>query len=238
VRYFTIVRAAGLALILGALAFLAVFFYLASRFGYPDVLDGVASEVLPRLLSTGSEGRLAWAVYGFLPLIWIPAGVGAFHALRHTGEGAMRTAMLFAVLSTAAMMLGLLRWPSIHWELAQAFAIGGVSAQAVIGAVFAGVNVYLGNYIGEFLGELSFSLFFLLSGCAMTRPHSGFSRGLGLFGILTALAGLVGMFRNITDAVDPVAEVNNYLLPLWMVAFGIGLLRVPRVEPQPRPKSA
>jgi hypothetical protein len=54
VRYFTIVRAGGLALILGALAFLAVFSYLAARFGYPDVLDGVASEVLPRLLSTGS----------------------------------------------------------------------------------------------------------------------------------------------------------------------------------------
>jgi hypothetical protein len=27
------------------------------------------------------------------------------------------------------------------------------------------------------------------------------------------------------DAVDPVAALNNDLLPLWMVAIGIGLLR-------------
>lgn len=33
------------------------------------------------------------------------------------------------------------------------------------------------------------------------------------------------MFRNVTDAVAPVAAVNNYLLPLWMIVFGVGLLR-------------
>lgn len=33
------------------------------------------------------------------------------------------------------------------------------------------------------------------------------------------------MFRNVTAAVAPVAAVNNYLLPLWMIAFGVVLLR-------------
>src|SRR5688500_11992589 len=106
----------GAALIFGALAFLAVFSYLAARFDYPEILDGAAADVLRRLLATGSEGRLAWALYAFLPLVWIPAGVGAFHALRHVQEGAMRVAMLFATLSAGAMILGLARWPSIHWE--------------------------------------------------------------------------------------------------------------------------
>ena len=226
VRQVTIVRAGGAALVLGALAFVAVFSYLAARFGYPDVLDGAAPDVLPRLLATGSEGRFVWAVYGFLPLIWIPAGVGAFHALRHTGEGAMRAAMLFAALSALAMMLGLLRWPSIHWELARAFAAAGAGERATIGTLFAAFNVYLGNYLGEFLGELSFSLFFLLSARAMLHARSGFPAWLGYLGLGTAAAGLIGMFRNVTDVVDPVAEVNNYLLPLWMIAFGIGLLRL------------
>jgi hypothetical protein len=60
----------------------------------------------------------------------------------------------------------------------------------------------------------------------MLHARSGFPRWLGWLGVATAAAGLVGMFRNVTDVVDPVAEVNNYLLPLWMIAFSVGLLRV------------
>ena len=170
------IRAGGLALVGGAIAFMAVFAYLAARFNYPDVLDGSAATVLPALLATGTSGRFAWALYAFLPLIWIPAGVGAFHALRHTGEGAMRTAMQFAGLTAIAMMLGLMRWPSIHWELATAYVVGSPEQRGVLEALFLGLNRYLGNYIGEFLGEMSMSLFFAFSGLAMLRPGSGFTR--------------------------------------------------------------
>ena len=38
------------------------------------------------------------------------------------------------------------------------------------------------------------------------------------------------MFRNITLAVAPVSAVNNYLLPLWMIVFGVVLLRLPDQE--------
>ncbi|HEX9936128.1 MAG TPA: DUF4386 family protein [Longimicrobium sp.] len=239
-------RVGGAALIAGALAFVAVFSYLAARFGYPEVLDGTAPDVLPRLLATGTGGRLAWALYAFLPLVWIPAGVGAFHALRHVREGAMRVAMLFAALSAVAMVLGLARWPSIHWELAQSYAAGGAGERTVLAAMFAGLNAYLGNYIGEFLGELSFSMFFLLSAAAMLHPRSGFPRWMGFLGLFTGVLGLTGMFRNVTAAVDVVAEINNYLLPAWMIVFGIGLLRaeehgrirLPRPSVPPEPGAA
>jgi hypothetical protein len=72
--------------------------------------------VLPSLLATGLTGRAAWALYGFLPLVWLPAGVGAYHALRATHPGAMLLALQFALLSAVSMMLGLLRWPSIHGD--------------------------------------------------------------------------------------------------------------------------
>jgi hypothetical protein len=219
-----VVRVGGAALIFGAVAFVAVFAYLAARFDYPAVLDGAAADVLPRLLATGDAGRLAWALYAFLPLIWIPAGVGAFHALRHVHEGAMRVAMHFAALSAVAMILGLARWPSIHWELAQTYVTSGAGERTVLATVFDGLNTYLGNYVGEFLGELAFSVFFLLSAGAMLHARSGFPRWLGVFGLLTGLCGLFGMFRNVTGAVDLVAEINNYLLPAWMIAFGIGLV--------------
>src|SRR5918997_3112173 len=219
------VRAGGIALIGGAIAFLGVFGFLAARFDYPAVLDGSATEVLPKLLATGAAGRTVWAIYALLPLIFIPAGVGAFYALHPVRPGSARAGMLFAVVAAMSMMLGLMRWPSIHWELAKAFVDPGVADRAVIAAVFAGLNSYLGNYVGEFLGELSFSLFFLLSALAMLAPGSRFPRWMGYLGVITAGAGLVGMFRNVTNVVEPVAEVNNYLLPLWMIVFGVGLLR-------------
>ncbi|MFL5583360.1 MAG: DUF4386 family protein [Gemmatimonadaceae bacterium] len=224
-RSATVVRVAGVFLIGGALAFIAVFAFLATRFNYPAVLDGSADQVLPALLATGKTGRAVWAIYAFLPLLWLPAGVGAFQALRDVREGSMRLAMLFAVVSAVSMMLGLLRWPSIHWTLAQAYVAGSAAERLAISATFSGLNSFLGNYLGEFLGELAFSMFFLLSGFAMLARGARFPRWVGYLGILTAVAGLVGMFRNTTSLVDPIAAANNYLLPLWMIIFGVSLLR-------------
>ena len=213
----------------GAIAFMAVFAYLAARFDYPAILDGSAGSVLPRLLATGSAGRAAWALYGLLPLCWLPAGVGAYCALRRVRPGAMLLALQFAVVAAVSMMLGLMRWPSIHWRLAQLHATATVDQQQVIAALFDGLNSYLGNYIGEFLGELSVSLFFLLSSWALFRSRTP-PRWIGLLGVVTAAAGLVGMFRNVTDSVAPIAAVNNYLLPLWMIVLGVVLLRYQPAE--------
>ena len=220
----TTIRVGGLALVLGAVAFMAVFSYLAARFDYPAVLDGPAGTVLPRLLATGASGRAAWALYAFLPLCWLPAGVGAYCALRRFAPGAMLLALQWAVVSAISMMLGLMRWPSVHWHLAQLQATAAPEQQPLIAAVFDGLKTYLGNYIGEFLGELSFSMFFLLSSWTLLRSRAAPTWVAGL-GLATAAAGFVGMFRNVSNAVAPVAAVNNYLLPLWMIVFGVQLLR-------------
>lgn len=34
-----------------------------------------------------------------------------------------------------------------------------------------------------------------------------------------------GAFRNVTEAVGTVAELNNTLLPIWLVVLGIALTR-------------
>jgi hypothetical protein len=217
------ILAGGIALVGGALAFLGVFSYLAAQFNYPDVLDGRAQDVLPALLATGATGRAVWALYGLLPLVFIPAGVGAFEALRGRAEPSMRVGMFFAFLASLTMMLGLMRWPSVHWELARVWEAATEDNRVVLAAVFDGLNRYLGNFIGEFLGELGFSVFFALSGVGLLR-HPRAPRWLGWWGIATGALGLIGMWRNVTPAVDPVAEVNNYLLPAWMIGFGVWLM--------------
>ena len=214
------VRGGGWSLILGAVAFMAVFSYLAARFDYPAILDGPAETVLPHLLATGSTGRAVWAIYAFLPLVWIPAGAGAYLALRRSHPGSSLLALQCAVVAALAMMLGLIRWPTVHWRLAQLYATADSSQRAVLDALFDGLNTYLGNYLGEFLGELAFNAFFLLTGWALLQ-----TRRVAVLGLVAGLAGLVGMFRNVTEAVAPVAAVNNYLLPAWMIVFGVVLAR-------------
>ena len=86
-----VIRFGGFCLAGGAVAFLGVFAYLAARFNYPDVLDRPAATVLPSLLATGQQGRLVWALYAVLPLIWIPAGVLAYEALGTVRRGPMRS---------------------------------------------------------------------------------------------------------------------------------------------------
>lgn len=214
------VRIGGWSLVLGAVAFMAVFGWLAARFDYPAILDGPAATVLPRLLATGTAGRAAWAFYAFLPLVWIPAGVGAYLALRESHPGSTLLALQCAVVAAVAMMLGLMRWPTIHWHLAELYTVADPRQRAVADALFDGLNTYLGNYIGEFLGELAFNAFFLLTAWALLRTHR-----VAVLGLVAGLAGLTGMFRNVTGAVAPVAAINNYLLPAWMIVFGVVLAR-------------
>jgi hypothetical protein len=211
---------------------MAVFSFLAARFNYPAVLDGPAAAVLPALLATGSDGRMVWALYSVLPLIWIPAGVAAYHALRPTHEATMRLALQCALVAALTMMLGLMRWPALHWHLATAYVQAEPPVQAALAGLFDGLNAYLGNYIGEFLGELSFSAFFLLTSVAwLGTPR--LARWIGWLGLVTGVAGLVGMFRNLTGAVAPVAAVNNYLLPLFMIVLGVALARWRETEAAP-----
>jgi Domain of unknown function (DUF4386) len=219
--------AGGIALVGGAVAFLGVFSYLAARFQYPEVLDGRAQDVLPALLATGASGRAAWAFYSVLPLVFIPAGIGAFEALRERAAGPMRVGVLFALLAAVSMVLGLMRWPSVHWELARAWGAASEGDRLVLAAMFDGLNRYLGNFIGEFLGEFSFSLFFVLSGIGLLR-HERAPRWIGWWGIATGVLGLIGMWRNITPGVDAVAAANNYLLPAWMIGFGLWLIKASR----------
>ncbi len=226
------VKAAGWSLIIAAFSFIGVFSYLAAKFAYPDVLDGAAADVLPALLSMGSEGRAVWAFYALIPLLLLPAGIGAQAALHERTPSLGRAALVLAAFSAAALMLGLLRWPSIHWSLANAYVGTSDEMQrAAITAVFDGLNSYLGNYLGEFIGELTLGAYFLVIAVGTLRS-SVLPRWSAYAGGFAAFAGFIAMWRNVTPAVAVVAELNNWVLPLWMLVLGVLFVRAGRSLPQ------
>lgn len=218
-------RIGGASLIAATLLFAAVFTILASSFGYPDVLDQPAAEVLPRLLALGPAGRAVWVVYGLIPLLLIPTAMGVHAAARRVAPQLAQAALITAVLCALAMMAGLLRWPSLHWHLAQAHAGASPAAREAIVAVVAGSNSYLGNFIGEFLGELFLNSFFLLASMALARAAAPAGRWLLPAGIAASGLGAVAMLRNAVPWVEPVAALNNVVLPVWMLVLGVALWR-------------
>ncbi|HLA72772.1 MAG TPA: DUF4386 family protein [Steroidobacteraceae bacterium] len=212
----------GVCFIVGAIAFVAVFSYLAAKFDYPRVLDGDAAEVLPRLRNGGAAMRVVWAIYAFLPLLLVPGALAATLALP-SSTGSMTLALIFACLGSLAMCLGLMRWPSVHWALAGAYAESADEGRRSISATFKGLNLYLGNYIGEFLGEICLGGFFLLSGFALL-DETRFPGWVGRCGIVFGVLFILGAFRNVTPRVQWISSLNNVLLPLWMIVLGGALI--------------
>lgn len=226
------VIAGGASFVVAALAFVLVFTYLATNFEYPGILEGSASDVLPRLHAGGTGMRAVWAVYAFLPLLLIPGAVATFLACP-TSRGRMTLALVLASVAAFSMCLGLMRWPSIHWALAEMYS-NAPETKSSIEAIFNGLNLYLGNYIGEFLGETALATFFLLAGFSLL-DEVRFPKWLGWWSLVFAVLFGVGAFRNVTSAVQFVADVNNALLPLSMIVLGASLVwyaRPPRNDAQ------
>ena len=213
-------RVGGWSLIVAAVGFVAVFSYLAQSFGYPDVLDARAAEVLPRLLALGATGRAVWVVYALLPMLLIPAAVGAGAKWREVAPNAVRAAVVLGVVAAGSMIMGLARWPTVRWELARAYATAWPDARVAMGALFDGLNVYLGRFVGEFLGEVALSGFFVLAAYPMVKAR-GRMKWIGYAGAVVGAIGVIAALRNVTTLVAPVAEVNNVLLPVWLVVLGV-----------------
>jgi hypothetical protein len=123
-------------------------------------------------------------------------------------------------------MAGLLRWSSIHWELARFQQTADGPQREVINALFLGLNSYLGNYIGEFLGEGLMHGFLLLTAIAMVKSP-GFPKWMGRAGIAVSALSLMAVFRNVNGLAESVQDILNTLMifPIWLVVLGIGFIR-------------
>lgn len=218
-------RAGAITLAIGAAGFIAVFLYLQSAFGYPAILDHGAADVLPRLAAGGSTLRAVWLVYAALPLTLLVAGIASMPLLEDGGgRGLARLGAAAAALASLAMMIGLLRWPSLHDSLAARWADASGDQRAAIAAVFDAANRYLGNLIGELLGELALAAWLACIGVALRRSERR------LVGTLTlGVAGVIalGALRQLTPAVDPIAAASNLLLPLWLFVSAREMWRRP-----------
>ncbi|MDX2062390.1 MAG: hypothetical protein SFY70_04970 [Bacteroidia bacterium] len=220
-------RTAALLLLAAAVSFTAIFAWLAAAFGYPDVLERPAAEVLPRLAFGGTRLQAIWTLYALLPLVLLPIAA----QLAQTLESPFRRNLfrMTGALAAFTLSLGLIRWPSLHTYLAQVWLAADTSGQANIELLFAGANQLLGTYLGEFVAELF--LYSWIGLGAATLKHSRL-RGLRYLAYATALNGVVGAFRWMGGVPEWAGELSNVLLPGWLLLWGVALL-LPKGQPTP-----
>jgi hypothetical protein len=216
-------RFAGITLIATSLGFVAVFSYLAAHFGYPEVLEGPAADVLPALVAGGIRMRAVWSVYAVLPAGVVLAAILAYPLFRKRGETISRLGVIAAFTSATSMTAGLMRWPTINYALGRRFVEAGADERQILASIFEAGNLYLGTLTGEFIGEVTLSLWFLTSSVAILRGLEIW-RWTGYLGVFTAASMSVGAFRNVSSWVAPMAALNNNLLPIWLIVLGAALI--------------
>lgn len=217
----TFARAGGFWSLLGAFLHVISVGYLAAEFSYPGVLDDPARDVFPALLSGGAMLRAMWLIYAVSPFVYVPMAVAAYTALKPYGRATTRIALMFSVFASLGTSLGALRWPSIHWELAQVWQISGPSQQETLAAVFRGVNSYFGLHVGVFIGEYALAIFALLIAAIVLRGGP-FPRWFGWIGLVISLLLMVFAWRWSfpPGAIEVLTFISNILLMFWLVMFG------------------
>lgn len=221
-------RLAGALVVLGALGFVVVFSVLAAMFGYPDVLDRPASEVLPALIAGGATLKAWWILYAVLPLTLSAAAILAHGQLASRGQRA-RLFTASGVAAGIAMALGLVRWSTFQWSLGESWLAADTTSRAAIEAVSDASNRMLGNGLGEVVGETFLGLWLLGAGLALYAAYRAATPGLRARAVqsvasvtlLLAVAMVVGAWRFAWPALEAVTAVTNLLLPVGLIALGL-----------------
>jgi hypothetical protein len=217
------------------IAFNLFFTLLSVTFEYPDILREPAGYILEQFDAGGAGLVATW--YGFMltAVLFVPLVVMVHRALAGDGREAgepfyLGLATAFGVVAGVVQFLGLARWPFLVPYLADSY-IDPASSEATresVAVIFEAFNQYAGVAVGEHLGYLFTGLWTALVALALLQsPLLGrLRRWFGLLGLVSAAGILAGTleFVGFPLAAD-VVTVAYILWSVWLLAFGIALLR-------------
>lgn len=215
------VNVGGWSLIGFAVIFLGLQLILSWFFNYPAVLHGPGKEVFPVLLAGGSLLQFLLMIFALLPLLLIPASIASYYAFRDINEPGMRVGVIFATLASFALTLSLMRLPSLHFYMAKFFG----SADASVGFLFQGTDLFLGVFLAGFFGKICLIVWFFIVSFAMLRARN-FPHWMGTIGIITAIylvLTLLSLF-NVPAIINQVLGILSPLEFIWLFLFGIAML--------------
>jgi hypothetical protein len=222
----SIQRRAGWLAIVHALLFFVPLSVLGFAIGWPANLDLPASHNLPLLLSQSTLVKLGYSVYLLYSLLFFPTILLICRAISGRDELPllMKLAVGFALLSTLARCLGIVRWLNVMPVLATQYASADEAMQSQISLVYTAMNAYAGG-VGEVLGVflLAATCVALLAASLWSQPQMprwlaamAWATALALFFLSLELFGL-----DLSAWIAPFSVI--YMV--WMVCLGWHLIR-------------
>lgn len=217
----------GLAAILIAIAFNAVFFWLGAIFEYPQILRQPPLEIMARFQAGGTALVIAWTCFLVIALMQAPFAVALSRAAG-TGGGAVAA---LGVASALAQAIGLSRWVFAVPGLANAAGSQDETLRISAVLMFQTLHQFAGVAIGENIGQTLTALWIAAIAIAQWQsPRFGAAiAGLALGAALLILAGLVEGLATVL-AFDPgplafATPIGYLVFSLWLALTGVMLMR-------------
>jgi Domain of unknown function (DUF4386) len=219
-------RLAGFFVIFQAILFFVPLGVLGTSIGWPANLDLPASHNLPLVLSQANNVKIGYSTYLVYSLLFFPAMFVTAQAI--TGKMPMRTtlkiAVGFALASTLARTLGIIRWLSVMPVLATKFDKGDAATKDQVSLVYDAFNSYAGS-VGEILGVFLFAAIAIALISVSMLKSSRFPKWLAFTGIASA-CGFAALSMEMfgLDLGAYIAPVSVIYL-VWAVCTGFLMIR-------------
>jgi Domain of unknown function (DUF4386) len=213
---------------------------LSLRFGWPDILDAPAAEVLPAFAEIAGTVQVLFLMQMAGSLVLIP-GVIALHLLVARSRGtdaALLTITAFGVLAPIVQSLGWIRWPLVVPGLAERYldpTASDASAEATA-ATSELINAYAGGALGEHLGWLLQGVWAVGLAVLAWRAADVAPTWLRRTLAVVAVAWTVTLVPAGWLGSDALTEIGSTVYSVWYLALlllGVALLRAPAATPAP-----
>lgn len=217
----------GWSLIAFALLFLGLQLAMILFYNFPATLTGPDRDTFPLMLAGGPVMQFLLSIYALLPLLLIPASVGAYYAFRDVNEPGMRIGVLFATLAAFVLTLALLRWPSFNWYLARYYGGADAGQKEVVSVMFHSLDSFLGVFVGSFLGKICITIWFFIVSASVLRTRD-VPAWIGYLGYIASvyllLLLLLSPFNIIPVFAHRYLQVLSPIEFIWLMVFGVVLL--------------
>ena len=228
-------RVAGASMIAGAVLATVGFTLLGSLFNYPDVLDQPSTEILTDFHADALTIGALFAGLAVASALLIPAAWFGRHLIAADRSRTRQLMVGAGIAAGVVQVIGLLRWPLLVPNLADTVADPATSVAARADAVdtFRMYHTYLGGVVGEAFGYALTATWTvaMISGIAGERRPG---RWFAPVGIASAVLIAIGLLEPLGVPGAGLANFVGYIAwSIWMVAFGISLLRAQKADTVP-----